>query len=260
MLAARFGLPDIGLVGLAEMAAGIRDIAAATPLPLFADGDDGYGDVKSVARMVEVYEDIGVGGILIEDQQRNCKQQGADRALGVVDRAVIEQKLRAALAARRSSNTLIIGRTDAYGFAGLEEALRRAERFVAIGVDGIFIAGVTSLDDYATIGRRLQGVTLSAALFEAPGMPWPTPAELGQMGFSHISYPASLMFRLVEVMGDTLSALRSHADGTKLMTQHHTAIAARAQLDDALELARWQSIDRDFAIMAGDQVRQQMNT
>src|SRR6185369_6731115 len=56
MLASRYGLPDIGLAALGEMAAGIEDIAAATDLPFFADGDDGYGDVKSVARTVESYE------------------------------------------------------------------------------------------------------------------------------------------------------------------------------------------------------------
>ena len=97
LLAARHGLPDIGLIGLAEMAAGIRDIAEATDLPIMADGDDGYGDVKSVARMIEAYEAIGVGGVLIEDQQRERKQQRADKAAGVVDDQAIERKLRAAL-------------------------------------------------------------------------------------------------------------------------------------------------------------------
>ena len=62
MLAARHAYPDIGLIGLTDMTAGIRDIAASNALPFFADGDDGYGDVKSVARMVEAYEALGVGG------------------------------------------------------------------------------------------------------------------------------------------------------------------------------------------------------
>lgn len=120
MLAARHALPDIGLIGLQDMVGGIRDIAAATALPFFADGDDGYGDVKSVARMMQAYETIGVGGVLIEDQDRDKKQQRAERALGVVDSAVIEQKLRAAMAARENPDTVILGRTDAYGAFGLD--------------------------------------------------------------------------------------------------------------------------------------------
>ena len=172
LLASRYGLPDIGLIGLADMVAGIRDIADACPLPFMADGDDGYGDVKSVARTVEAYEAIGVGGILFEDQERDRKQQRADKAQGVVDRRVIEAKLRAALAARRSAETLIIGRTDAYGVAGLDEALARGERFLALGADGVFVAGARTMQDLERIGRAFKGATLlSAALFETPGDP-----------------------------------------------------------------------------------------
>lgn len=252
MLAARFGLPDIGLIGLTDMAAGIRDIAAATSLPFFADGDDGYGDVKSVARTVETYEALGVGGILIEDQQREHKQQRADKALGVVERDVIEQKLRVALAVRRTSQTLIIGRTDAYGVAGLDEALRRAERFLALGVDGVFVAGLKSMEDYERVGRALRGARLSAAIFETPGMPWPAPVELAALGFAHVSYPASLIFRATAAMRDGLAQLRLHAEGSAPMVPDPAAARAREWLDDALELERWQHIEREFALPRGN--------
>jgi 2-methylisocitrate lyase-like PEP mutase family enzyme len=248
MLAARFGLPDIGLIGLVDMADGIRDIAAATPLPFFADGDDGYGDVKSVARTVETYERLGVGGILIEDQQREHKQQRADKARGIVDRVVIEQKLRVALAVRRTPETLIVGRTDSYGVAGLDEALRRAERFLALGVDGVFVAGLKAMEDYERVGRELRGARLSAAIFETPGMPWPAPAELGELGFAHVSYPASLIFRVAATIADALAQLRAHAEGRAPMKQDPAAGQARPLLDEALELDRWQHIEREFAM------------
>jgi 2-methylisocitrate lyase-like PEP mutase family enzyme len=243
MLATRFALPDIGLIGVADMTAGIRDIGAATNLPFFADGDDGYGDVKSVARMIELYEQIGVGAILIEDQQREHKQQRADRALGVTDRATIESKLRVALAERRSPDTFIVGRTDSFGVLGLDEALKRAERFLALGVDGVFIAGLESIADYERVGRELRGSQLSAAIFESEGMPWPTPKELGELGFAHVSYPASLLFRITATMQRTLFTLRRHATGIEPMMPDRAADASRKVLDDALELDRWQSIE-----------------
>jgi 2-methylisocitrate lyase-like PEP mutase family enzyme len=211
MLAARFALPDIGLIGVADMTAGIRDIGAATNLPFFADGDDGYGDVKSVARTIELYEDIGVGAILIEDQERDRKQQRADRALGVVDRAVIESKLRVALAERRNPAT--------------------------------FIVGLKSLADYERVGRELRGARLSAAIFETEGMPWPTPAELGEMGYAHVSYPATLLFRIAATMHAALATLRRHATGSEAMQPDRGANASREILDDALQLARWQAIE-----------------
>lgn len=255
MLAARFGLPDIGLIGLADMAGGIRDIAAATSLPFFADGDDGYGDVKSVARTVETYEALGVGGILIEDQQREHKQQRADQAHGVVDREVIEQKLRVALAVRRSPETLVIGRTDAYGVSGLDEALHRAGRFLALGVDGVFVAGLRSMADYERVGRELRGALLSAAVFETPGMPWPAPAELAALGFAQVSYPASLIFRTTATLRDSLAQLRRHADGSAPMAPDPAAAEARRALDDALELERWQDVERNFALPARTEPR-----
>src|SRR3546814_6405923 len=110
LLAARHAYPDIGLIGLTDMAQGIGDIAAASRLPFFADADDGYGDVKSVARTVAAYEALGVGGLLIEDQDRDRKQQRAEKEAAAADMPVIEAKLQTALAARADPETIIHGR------------------------------------------------------------------------------------------------------------------------------------------------------
>ena len=247
MLAARLALPDVGLAGLAEMADGIRDIAAATTLPFFADGDDGYGDVKSVARTVEVYERLGVGAILFEDQRRERKQPRAERAKGVVDEAEMKRKLVAAMRARTDPATMIIGRTDAYGALGLDAAIGRAERFLEWGVDGVFIAGLKASEEYERVGRTLHGAVLSAAIFEGVDTPWLTPAALGAMGYRHVSFPASLIFRTVGVMQATLASLRRHADGREAMEPAPDSGQNRRVLDDALDLARWQRIEAEHA-------------
>jgi 2-methylisocitrate lyase-like PEP mutase family enzyme len=243
LLAARYAYPDIGLIGLAEMVDGIRDIAAASCLPFLADADDGYGDVKSVARLVAAYEAIGVGGFLIEDQDRDRKQQRADTAAAVVDQSVIEAKLRAALQARRNSETFVIGRTDACGPLGLDAAMRRAERFLKLGADGIFIAGLRTEDDYRRVGAAFRGAYCSAAMFEGGDTPWLAPADLGAMGFTQVSYPASLIFRAVAAMRDGLAALRRHADGTEALKPMANDAAIRVTLDGAVDLARWRAIE-----------------
>jgi 2-methylisocitrate lyase-like PEP mutase family enzyme len=244
LLAARYAMPDIGLIGLADMVAGLSDVASAATLPFFADADDGYGDIKSVARTVWEYEAIGVGGLLIEDQDRDRKQQRADKAAAVIDEAIIQEKLRVALAVRRSPDTLVIGRTDAYGAIGMDAALRRAERFLSLGVDGVFVAGLRSEDDYARVGRALNGAVLSAAMFEGGDTPWLTPAVLGEMGFRHVSFPTSLIFRLVETMSDTLADLRAHQAGTRALQPMSASSPARQRLDEAIELAKWRSLDK----------------
>jgi 2-methylisocitrate lyase-like PEP mutase family enzyme len=245
LLAARHAYPDIGLIGLTDMVQGISDIAAASTLPFFADADDGYGDVKSVARMIAAYEAIGVGGLLLEDQDRDRKQQRAEKAAAVADEAVIEAKLRVALAARTNPDTFIIGRTDAYGPLGLDAAMRRAERFLSLGVDGIFIAGLKTEEDYQRVGARFKGAFMSAAMFEGGDTPWLSPADLGAMGFQQVSFPASLILRAVAAMRDGLEALRRHADGTEPLKPLPQAASARATLDKAVDLARWRAIELD---------------
>lgn len=243
MLAARHAYPDIGLIGLTDMVDGIRDIAAASSIPFMADADDGYGDVKSVARLVAAYEAIGVGGFLVEDQDRDHKQQRADKAAAVVDESVIEAKLHAAMQARRNPETFIVGRTDAYGPLGLDAAMRRAERFLKLGADGIFIAGLRTEDDYRRVGAAFRGVYCSAAMFEGGDTPWFTPAELGAMGFMQVSYPASLIFRVTAAMSEGLAALRRHADGTEALKPMQNGAGVRATLDQAIDLARWRAIE-----------------
>lgn len=247
LLAARHAYPDIGLIGLQDMVSGIRDIANATSLPFMADADDGYGDVKSVFRTVRAYEQIGVGAFLIEDQDRDRKQQRADKAAAVCDEAVIQAKLRAVQDARASKETLVIGRTDAYGALGLDAALRRAAGFVELGVEGIFIAGLRTEGDYERVGKTFRGITLlSAAMFEGGDTPWLSPAVLGEMGFNQISFPISLMLRVVEGLREGLAALRAHGDGHTFLHPFAQAKQARQALDEAVDVKGWREIEGNY--------------
>ncbi len=247
MLAARHAYPDIGLVGLADMVAPLGDMAAATTLPFFADADDGYGDVKSVARLVAAYEAVGVGGLLIEDQIGAHKRQRAESAAAVAERPVIEAKLRAALGSRRNPETFVVGRTDAYGPLGLDEAIRRAERFLALGVDGVFVAGLRHEDDYRRVGAALKGAFLSAAMFEGAETPWIAPRDLFEMGFTQVSFPVSVVLRSFVAMRDGLAALRSYTSEGVPMPTLEKAGEARAALDDALDVGRWRALEETFA-------------
>jgi 2-methylisocitrate lyase-like PEP mutase family enzyme len=251
MLAARYGLPDIGLIGLADMTAGIRDIAAASNLPFLTDGDDGYGDVKSVVRMVEAYEALGVRAVLIEDQLRERKQQRAEGAKGVAEETVIEAKLRAALAARASRDMMIMGRTDAFGVLGLDAALRRAERFLALGADGVFIAGLRTEADLARAGRELKGALQAAALFEGGDTPWIAPAVMGEMGYGLVTYPASLVFRVAAAMEGFLAGLRAYGLGRGGLTPMANYAGTRALLDEAVGVSRWRAVEGQFAPVGG---------
>jgi 2-methylisocitrate lyase-like PEP mutase family enzyme len=248
LLAARHALPDLGLAGFGEMAAGIRDIVEACRLPCLVDGDDGYGDVKSVTRMVQTYEAMGVGGLLLEDQTRETKQPGATAARGVVPLNVMEQKLRAALAARRDNEFVIIGRTDSLAKEGLDAALRRAEHFVKLGADGVFIAGLRTVEQYERVGAAFRGVWNAAALFQNGGQtPWISPQDLHAMGFSQVCYPNILIGRVAKALQqglDRLTALASGNSGAFADSENEMAIGA---LNEAIGLQQWNEVEARFS-------------
>src|SRR5690606_20932162 len=66
--ASRLGLPDVGLLTLAENVDAVNRIAGSVDVPVIADGDDGYGNHLNVARLIRELERGGVAGVHIEDQ------------------------------------------------------------------------------------------------------------------------------------------------------------------------------------------------
>lgn len=247
MLAARYALPDLGLAALGEMTDGIRDIVGATPLPALVDGDDGYGDVKSVVRMVESYEAIGCAGLLLEDQVREGKQPGAATARGVAPLDLFEQKLRAAIDARRDKDFVIIGRTDSFGAVGMDEALRRGERFLKLGVDGIFIAGLKTVADYEKVGAAFKGQWNCAAIFQGGTTPFLPPGDVHAMGFSQVAYPNLLIGRVAKAVETGLARLRDLTAGKADAFKDSDGELALKSLSDAVQTGRWAAIETKYS-------------
>jgi 2-methylisocitrate lyase-like PEP mutase family enzyme len=155
VVGARYGVPDVGLKGFGEISAAVRDIMAACDLPAFVDGDDGYGDVKNVVHTVQTYERMGVSAILIEDQQwpKRCGHMVGKK---VVATELAEAKIRAACSERVNPETWILARTDARAVYDIDEAMRRAERYIRAGADGIFIEAPRSVAELERIGHAFD--------------------------------------------------------------------------------------------------------
>ncbi len=240
LVGARHALPDIGLVGYGEMSAGVRDIMAASSLPVLIDCDDGYGDVKNVAHTVEGYEAMGASAIFIEDQ-RAPKRCGHMAGKSVIAADAMARKLRAAVAARRSTELFIIARTDARAVHGLDEALRRAEIYLDAGADGLFIEAPQSADELARIGQSFQGVPQLANMLVGGGRtPILPPAELFRLGFAMIAYPTSLIFAVAHAMAKTLAELR---EGRLASAEEAMSFDA---FKDITALAQWSEIEQRF--------------
>lgn len=209
LVGARYGIPDIGLVGLGEIAAGIQDIMRASDLPVLVDVDNGYGDVKNVVYAMQTYERMGAQAVFFEDQI-SPKRCGHIAGKALLSSAQMEAHIRAAAENRRNPDTFIIARTDAREVYNLDEALRRGERYARAGADGIFIEAPESVEELEYIGRRLD-VPLMANMLEGGRTPILKPAELERLGFRIVIYGISLLMRATRAMQLCLEDIQSGA-------------------------------------------------
>ena len=180
--ASALGLADAGLATFTEMLDRVRCIAGAIRVPFVADGDTGYGGLLNVDRTVRGYAAAGAAGIQIEDQEfpKKCGHTEFRRVIPA-DEAV--GKIRVAVDARPSRDFLIVARTDARYFEGLDSALRRAERFLGAGADILFVESPESLEELRRVAETFRSVPLLANMVEGGRTPYLYADELGNMSF-----------------------------------------------------------------------------
>lgn len=207
LVGSRYGLPDVGVVGLGEMAAGIRDIMNACDLPVLIDGDHGYGDVKNVTHTIRTYERMGAAAIFLEDQVAP-KRCGHFAGKEVVPTEVMEEKLRAAVAARAHEEFFLMARTDARQVYGLDEALRRAERYIRAGADGIFVEAPQSVKELEIIGRAFD-VPQFCNMLVGGQTPILTNRELFEMGFAMVVHGTTLVMAATHAVSAALAAIKA---------------------------------------------------
>ena len=147
--AAGFGMPDVGLVTMDEMAAYAKTIVDAVDIPVIADGENGWNNAANIWRTIRSFEQAGVCGIHIEDHEFG-KHAPVPQVLASSEQMV--QKIRASLEAREDDNFLIIARTDAaWAFNDVDEAVSRMNAFTDAGADMVMAAG---LDPAVLAGLR----------------------------------------------------------------------------------------------------------
>jgi len=200
------GLPDVGYLTQAEMAAVAARVCAASPeTTVVVDADTGYGNPLNVVRTVELWEQAGASGMFLEDQvwPKRCGHMAGKQ---VVARDEWLAKLRAAVA--RRTHLHVTARTDARAAVDLGEALERARMARDEGVDALFVEAPESVAELERIASALPGVTLVANMVETGRTPLLTPAELADLGFTLIVSPLTALFAMVKEVRTALDLLR----------------------------------------------------
>ena len=200
------GYPDFGLLSMTEMVENAAVMARTVGIPVIADADTGYGNELNVTRTVHEFEARGVAGIHIEDQA-SPKRCGHLDGKEIVPAPQFIAKVRAAVAARRDPDFLIIARTDSRAVAGLDEAIARANAALAAGADMAFVEAVETSDELAAVPQRVHGPCL---LNVVPGGKTPpvTMQQAQRLGYRLAILPGLLLGAVLMAADRALRALR----------------------------------------------------
>lgn len=206
----RLGRPDIGLVGMSEIVQTVALIRDRVGSPLIVDADTGYGNALNVQRTVRLLERAGANAIQIEDQDfpKRCGHLD-DKAL--IPAQEMAGKVKAAVDARTSRDTLIIARTDAVTVEGFEGAMARAALYRDAGADMLFVEAPRQREELARIGTKFgQSVPLMANIVEGGKTPMLPASELQALGFALVIFPGGIVRTLAKAAEEFYASLKAH--------------------------------------------------
>ncbi|MFQ5757592.1 MAG: methylisocitrate lyase [Acidiferrobacterales bacterium] len=232
---ASFGLPDLGVTTLNDVAQDVRRITGATALPLLVDADTGWGAAFMIARTIRELTAAGAAGCHIEDQVQ-AKRCGHRPGKALVSAQEMADRIRAAVDARTDEQFVIVARTDALAVEGLEAALARAGRYVEAGADVIFAEAMTTLGDYKRFTSTV-GVPVLANITEFGKTPLFTMEELRKVGVRLVIYPLSAFRAMSAAALKVYEALRREGTQKEVLDTMQTR-------DELYEVLRYHDYER----------------
>lgn len=240
-IARSMGYPDLGLLSMTEMRDRIAQICAATTVPVIADADTGYGNVRNVIRTVREFGQAGVAALHIEDQvtPKKCGQYAGKE---LISPAEMCGKVRAAVDNRPDPELVVIARTDAIAVSGLPDALRRAERYAHAGADVLFIEAPQSREQIEEIAQALKGIPLLINMSTGGTAPLIRPKELERMGYLIMIAPSDLQRASQRAMTHAVETLLQEGSCGSIDNQ----LTPLSERDKIVDTARWDALAAQY--------------
>ena len=241
----RAGSPDIGLMTMSEVADTLAAITERASIPVIVDADTGFGNALNAKRTVRQFERAGAAAIQLEDQTLP-KRCGHLSGKSLVSKQEMVGKIKAALDARRSDETLIVARTDAIAVEGFDLAQERAEAYHEAGADVLFIEAPQSTEQMQAICARFKGrAPLLANMVEGGRTPIRSVDELGEIGFSVVIFPGGLARAFAKTATDYFQSLKANGSTKPFMDRMLTFDGLNQLLGTADILAQGARYDAD---------------
>ncbi len=206
----RIGRPDIGLIGMDEVASTLGNIAERVGVPIVVDGDTGFGNALNVQRTVRLFERNGAAAIQLEDQTMP-KRCGHLKDKTLIAGGEMVGKIKAALDARTRDDFVVIARTDAIGVEGFDAALERAERYLDAGADMLFVEAPESDAQMQGLCARFKDrIPLMANMVEGGKTPVLPATELEAIGYAFVIFPGGTARAVAHHLTNYFGSLAKH--------------------------------------------------
>lgn len=239
---ASYGLPDLGMTNLENVAEDVRRITGICDLPLLVDIDTGWGNAFNIERTIKTMIKCGAAAVHMEDQVQ-AKRCGHRPKKEIVSADEMCDRIKAAVDARTHSDFVIMARTDALASEGLEKSIERIQQYIEAGADMIFFEGVTDISQYKTAVKKCS-VPMLANITEFGVTPLFTRDELQQAGIQLILYPLSAFRAMSAAANHVYTTIRKTGTQQSLLDDMQT----REQLYDVLGYHQYeQKLDDLFA-------------
>lgn len=214
MTASAYGLPDAGIATYTQMLDRISTLVRTCNAGVIADADTGFGGLLNVHHMVRGYEEAGVIGIQMEDQEfpKKCGHTPYKRVIPTIQMA---EKIQVASEARRSpEETLIIARTDARQPEGFDAALTRATAYSEAGADIIFVEALQSEEEMRIACETIDKPML-ANMADGGNTPILSASDLQKTGYQAAIFPSMTSLVAAAAAETALSHLKQTGHSQK---------------------------------------------
>ena len=237
MANATAGVPDIGLLALPEVVRLAGYVANAVKIPAIVDADTGFGGAENVARTIRDLDSAGLAGCHIEDQEFP-KRCGHLVGKSIVDLAEMTERIKAAAAARRDPEFMIIARTDARAVEDFKGAVKRAQAYLEAGADAIFPEALQSADEFRDFAKELKAPLL-ANMTEFGKSPLLSFKELSDLGYRMVIFPQSAFRVSMKATDEFFHALKKAGTQSGLIDKMQTRQELYELLDYDPAAERW---------------------
>jgi methylisocitrate lyase len=237
MANATAGVPDIGLLTQTEVVQLAGYTARAVKIPAIVDADTGFGGSENVARTIRELEAAGLAGCHIEDQEfpKRCGHLAGKSLVSVEEMA---EKIKAAVAARRYPDFMIIARTDARAVEDFDRTLDRAQRYLEAGADAIFPEALQTEQEFRDFASEID-LPLLANMTEFGKSPLLSFADLAGFGYRMVIFPQSAFRVSMKASDKFLRALKESGTQKEWIDQMQTREELYQLLDYDPTAEKW---------------------